>query len=123
MGSANQMPVLADIAVVIGKKVGIGSWMGIFNFKPFYTACWIYRLPAKSITKSTGISTALPCTAGSIATQEFKAVQIANILLSSNVIPVIVSITVSKFTILISYVFSITLRSPRARSSASSWFI
>ena len=25
------IPVLADIAVVIGKKVGIGSWMGIFN--------------------------------------------------------------------------------------------
>jgi len=25
------MPFATDIAVVIGKKVGIGSWMGIFN--------------------------------------------------------------------------------------------
>ncbi len=31
IGAAISIPVLADIAVVIGKKVGIGSWMGIFN--------------------------------------------------------------------------------------------
>ncbi len=31
LGAAISIPVLADIAVVIGKKVGIGSWMGIFN--------------------------------------------------------------------------------------------
>ena len=32
LGAAISMPVVADIAVVIGKKAGeIGSWMGIFN--------------------------------------------------------------------------------------------
>ncbi|NAT11101.1 MFS transporter [ANME-1 cluster archaeon AG-394-G06] len=31
LGAAISMPVATDIAVVIGKKVGIGSWMGIFN--------------------------------------------------------------------------------------------
>ena len=31
IGAAISMPVTTDIAVVIGRKVGIGSWMGIFN--------------------------------------------------------------------------------------------
>ena len=31
IGAAISMPVATDIAVVIGKKVGIGSWMGIFS--------------------------------------------------------------------------------------------
>ncbi|NAS89734.1 hypothetical protein C4E24_08400 [ANME-1 cluster archaeon AG-394-G21] len=31
LGAAISMPVATDIAVVIGKKVGMGSWMGIFN--------------------------------------------------------------------------------------------
>ena len=31
IGAAISMPVATDIAVVIGRKVGIGSWMGIFS--------------------------------------------------------------------------------------------
>jgi MFS family permease len=31
LGAAISMPVATDIAVVIGKKVGMGFWMGIFN--------------------------------------------------------------------------------------------
>ena len=31
IGAAISMPVATDIAVVLGRKVGIGSWMGIFS--------------------------------------------------------------------------------------------
>jgi len=31
IGAAISMPVATDIAVVIGRKVGIGSWMGMFS--------------------------------------------------------------------------------------------
>ncbi len=30
IGAARSMPVVTDVAVVIGRKVGIGSWMGMF---------------------------------------------------------------------------------------------
>ena len=78
-----------------------------------------YKCSYKCKCSSTGISTS-PVSIGFIATQEFKEVEIVNILCSSRVFSVIASITCSELVIRISYVVSITSRSALARDFACS---